>query len=237
MPGPNFYLLTSLPPLGGLGSEPPLRLEDFLDHLADAPKPRREAEALFLGEDLRQREAILAGEIDQAEPAVLTNAQLRGEQPLPAMLAIPEEGEPAGAAVLAVDAVWAAYFRHVADLGRSSAFLAEWVRYEVGLRNALAAARAKALELDAQRYLVAPDLALPEAEFAAVLSEWSAARTPLAGLQTLDAGRWGWLVEHDQWFSFADDELDAYAAKLMLLHRWKRIADAERAAPAPAGGR
>jgi hypothetical protein len=231
MPGRNFYLLSSLPPMGRIGDDPALDLAGFLRHVEDAPKVRAEAEAVFLGDDLRQREALLAGEIDEPAPTVLTAAQLRDEEPLPEFLAAGAAGAEAGAAALAVDAVWGAYFRRLADMGRRSAFLAAWVRHEVGLRNALAAARAKALGLDVQAHLVEGDLAAPQDEFTLVLGEWSAARDPLAGLRVLDAARWRWLIEHDAWFSFADDELAAYAAKLMLLHRWKRIAEAQPEAP------
>jgi hypothetical protein len=129
---------------------------------------------------------------------------------------------------LGVDRVWALYFEHAAKLARGGEMLAEWVRYEVGLRNALAAARAKALGLDAARYLVAERLGRGEEEYAAVLGEWSAAANPLAGLKVLDAARWNWIAEHSRHFTFSDDELAAYAARLVILHRWKRIAAAQQ---------
>ena len=235
MAGRNFYLLTALPAMGEIESDPPMSPGEFLQRVGDDLKVRAEAEAIFLAEDLRQREALLAGEIDEPAPTVLTPAQVRDEAPLPGELAAPAgPAEDATAAQLAVDRVWGAYFRHLAALGRRSEFLAAWVAHEVGLRNALAAARAKALGLDAQRYLVEPQFGEPEDEFTAVLGEWSAAATPLAALRALDAARWAWLVAHDGWFTFADDELAAYAAKLMLLHRWKRIAEVERETPAEA---
>jgi hypothetical protein len=31
------------------------------------------------------------------------------------------------------------------------------------------------------------------------------------------------LTAHDAWFTFSDDELAVYAARLMLLHQWLRI--------------
>jgi hypothetical protein len=232
MSGQNIYLLTALPPLGELGSPPPLTLGAFLEHVAVAARPHAQAEALFLGDDLRQREALLAGEVEQADPAVLTAAQVRNEEPLPAFVAAGREGEEALAPRLEVDAVWEAYYRRVRSLTAPGEFLAHWARFEVGLRNALAAARAKSLGLEADRYLVAPELGLPEDEYDAVAAEWSAASDPLAGSKALDATRWQWLTDHDRWFSFADDELAAYAAKLMLLHRWQRISEAS-SAPAP----
>ena len=235
MSGLNFYLLTSLPPIGELGAQPPMTQAGYLLHVEHAPRPRTEAEAIFLGDDLRQRDALLAAEIDEPTPAVLSVEQLRDEMPLPAFLAPPTADEAAaGPPTLGVDAVWAGYFDRLAQLGRGSAFLAQWVRHEVGLRNALAATRAKALGLDAQQYLVTPMLGAPADEFAPTVGEWSAAETPLAGLRLLDRARWAWLAEHDAWFTFADDELAVFAARLMLMHRWKRIAAAEReAAPAP----
>ena len=229
MPGRNYFLLSALPGLGELGSDPPIGRAELLALLDEAPRPRAQAEAIFLADDLLAREAALAGQVEAPEPLVLTAEQVRGDEPLPAWLA-GAEAEPAAPAEgrLAVDAVWAAYFRHLAGVAGVGRFVPAWIALEAGLRNALAAARAKALSLDAHRYVVEVPGALPAEEFTDVLAEWSAARTPLAGLRALDAARWQWLVEHDGWFTFADDELAAYAAKLMLLHRWRRIAQAER---------
>jgi len=217
-----YYLLTSLPPLGDLGSPAPMTPAGLLEHVADAPSPRERIGALFLGDDLLLREAVLAGEVEQASPAVLSPAQLRDEAPLPAFLTRPDSPASPRAAV---DAIWEAYFRHVAAVAarQGSAFLAAWVEYEVSLRNALAAERAKALALEGEPYLVAADLAASRDDLAPVVSEWAAAANPLAALRALDAARWAWLVAHDGWFTFADDELVAYAAKLMLLHRWNRM--------------
>jgi hypothetical protein len=39
----------------------------------------------------------------------------------------------------------------------------------------------------------------------------------------LDKARWDWLEEHGGWYSFGDCEVEVYAAKLVLLHRWRRI--------------
>ncbi len=229
MGGQNYYLLASLPGLGEPGSTPPLTPAQLLDRVADAPGPRRLIGALLLSDDLLLRESVLGGEEVDAEPAVLTGEQLRDEAPLPAMLAVEtDEGDSR----IAADVVWEAYFRHAADIARTagSAFLAAWVGSEVALRNALTAARAKTLGLDAEAYLVAGDLADPDADFDTVLGEWSAAAHPLAALRVLDTARWAWLMDREGWFTFQNDELAAYAAKLMLLCRWNRLEAAEREA-------
>ena len=236
MSGQNYYLLTALPGLGEPGADPPLTPRAMLEMLAPSPSAQQLASVIFLSDDLLLRQAVMSGEIpaDQAEPVVLSAEQIRDEAPLPVFLANearPDgqggQGESAGAQ-LGVDRVWALYFEHAARGARDGEMLAEWVRYEVGLRNALAAARAKALGLDAARYLVAERLGRGEEEYAAVLGEWSAAANPLAGLKVLDAARWNWIAEHSRHFTFSDDELAAYAARLVILHRWKRIAAAQQ---------
>ena len=223
MGGRHYYLVTSLPPLGELGTPPPLTLRDLLAHVAIAPAAAAAAAAVLLSDDLVNRQAMLAGEITDAEPTLLTADQLHDRRPLPDYLVAPTDQSAAPTA--AVDATWAAYFHHAADVATrtGSAFLADWTAYEVALRNALAAARAAALGLDPAGYLVATDLAAPDGDLAAVVSEWADAPDPLAGLRVLDAARWDWLAAHDAYYTFQDDELISYAAKLLLLHRWQRL--------------
>jgi len=230
MAGANYYILAALPALGEFGSDPPLSPAALLAMMDADPSPRALVEAILLGDDLHQRQAFVAGETQDVVPAVLRIEQVRDAAPLPGFLIAESPESPPHAPT---DAVWAAYYRHAAGVAAQgdSQFLADWIAREVALRNALVEARARALELESQPYLVAPELGDPHADFTAVLNQWASAPTPLAGLQVLDRDRWEWLATHDAWFSFDDDELAAYAAKLMLLHRWHRL---ETAAAAPA---
>ncbi len=223
MAGKNYYLLSFLPAPGPLGAEPPILCADYLAHLRDTPHARRLAEAILLSDDLLQRDAVLAGELETPEPVVLDANQVRDEAPLPDVLAAPAEDQ---ARKIASDVVWEAYFRHAARVAEQtgSPFLRAWVDFEVGLRNAVAQARARALELEPGDYLLAEDLAESTAEdFTATINEWSTAANPLAGQRALDQARRDWLDENDAYFSFGPDELAAYAAKLMLAVRWHRL--------------
>lgn len=217
----NYYRISALPALGDLGSAPPLSLAALREHVGERPAARALVDALLLFDDLRQREAFLAGELKEVSPVVLTPAEVRNEQPLPPFLT----AEGGASRRVAADTVWAAYFKHAARVAqrRGSEFLAGWISREVAMRNALAAARARALGLDPAPYLVAPELVRDDEDFSALISEWSAAPDPLAGARVLDQARWTWLHEHDAWFSFGDEELAAYAAKLMLIVRWYRL--------------
>ena len=234
MPGENYYLVTSLPTLGDLGSMPPIGLGELVERVGAFPGPSALIEAIVTGDDLLQRQGFLAGEIKSVQPAVLTAGQVRNEEPLPEPLAAgPADAQP----LAAIDAVWEAYFRWAQSVARrqGSAFLNAWVGHEVALRNALAAERAKALGLAVEPYLVVPELGRTDANLDALLAEWSAAPDPLAGLRVLDQGRWGWLTDNDAWFSFDDDEVAVYAARLVLLHRWHRLGEARQpASPQPA---
>jgi hypothetical protein len=230
MTGPYYDQLTALPALGEPGAPPPLTGAALLARVADTPAGELVA-VVLLEDDLHLRDTRLAGAAGAAggaggagglapaeAPAVLTAAQVDGREALPYPLSTPAEGH-----LIAADAVWAAYYRHAAATARAleSPFLAAWVEAEVGLRNALATARARALGLDAGRYLVAPELSGPGWE--PVVAEWAAAADPLAGWRVLLLGRWRWLKEHDGWFTFGADELAAYAAGLALLRRWQRV--------------
>ncbi|MEJ2187054.1 MAG: hypothetical protein P8Z36_14150 [Gemmatimonadota bacterium] len=221
MAGRNYYLATVLPALGDLGSTPPVALPELVRHVQGLPL-QAPVEAVVLADDLNQRDAFLAGELLRPEPAVLTRAQTRGEAPLPDFLTT---GVPDDAGRLFVDATWAAYFRFVSALGRRrGGLLARWVGSEIWLRNALVTDRAKTLGLDAEPRLVTPELGVEQPELEGTVSEWGSAATPLAGLRLLLRARWQWLVRREAWFTFHDDEMIAYAAKLVLLHRWYRLA-------------
>lgn len=226
----HYYLLAALPHLGSLGDDTPLTGEQLLRRVVECGGPRQVIEAILLSDDLLQRDALLAGEVDRPAGVVLTAAQLRDDEPLPRYLT--RQGQ--SPTRLAADGLWDAYFHHVAATARRarSKMLAAWVDAEVALRNALAAARAQSLGLDADAYLVADDLTDDRTDFSAVVNEWSAAPDPLAGLKAVDRARWAWLDEHEAWFTFGDDELAVYAARLILLQRWQRL---EKAAADVAG--
>jgi hypothetical protein len=215
-----YYLVTSLPALGALGSAPPLSPRGLLERLDAAPLDL--ATAIFLPDDLLQRESFLAGRREPFEPAVLTSEQIRGEAPLPALL---DPHSPAKTRAVAADAVWEACYAHAAAMARrhASRLLAEWVRYEVGLRNALAADRARLLGLDPESWLVARELGAPQEEFAGAVRAFAAAPDPLRAQRALDRARWSWSLDHDDWFGFGQDEVAAYALRLGWIARWHRL--------------
>jgi len=215
----QYYFMTSLPVAPPLGENPPIGLAEFYDKASDLPEVCEVVAAILLEHDLLGRQSVLTGERDHTHPIILTVAQGRGEEPLPEYL----RAEPTETArAIGDDPTWEAYFRHVDSVAARTGceFLHRWAGFEVALRNALVAARAKVLDLAPEEYYVAVELAAPEADTEQIVAAWSAATDPLSAAKALDRGRWDWLQSHGKWFSFRIDEVAAYARALVLLHRW-----------------
>lgn len=224
------YLLSVLPTLEPVGSIPPLSKQTFLEQVIESNGPVGTVKTLLLSDDLIQYQALLAEEIekDRIDLAILSLDRAEDESVLPDYL-LPkettEEQQEEQSMRLSVDGIWERYFYHAASVAKQaqSSFLKAWVGLEVGLRNALATARAQTLNLEPEAYLVAPELADKKIEYHQIVSDWSGASNPLNALRVLDEARWDWCEEHAGWYSFHACEIEVYTAKLMLLHRWRRI--------------
>jgi hypothetical protein len=224
----DYYILSMLPTIESLGAPAPMTPREFLALFEHEDPVRELIAAIFLSDDLLQRQAALAGgELNGFTPSVLSRSQLSGETDLPETL-LPVSGDDAMRFVAPEDALWETYYQwlHTLATGSRSAFLREWIGFEVGLRNALAVRRAAELDLDTGGYTLAEDLGRDEDEFTAILNDLQSADGPLDQKETLDLARWAWLDENDAWFSFGDDEILAYAVRLLLTTRWERINDA-----------
>ncbi|HSW45364.1 MAG TPA: DUF2764 family protein [Phycisphaerae bacterium] len=236
--GDRYYYLASLQTPGDLGSVLPMTPAQLLASLESSRELLPLVQALFLLDDLVQREAFLAGEVGDVEPAVLSVAQARNEAPMPSCLTSPAQDETGSRSSrsIPVDDLWEAYFRHAFSVARrlDCPFLAAWVGYEVALRNHLAALRARKLGLEPADYLVASDLADENADFSSLAGEWNAASTPLDAHKTLIRARWAWVLENQAWFSFSNDELAVYAVQIMMLGQWRRISASTEQAEAAA---
>ena len=221
------YLLSILPALEPIGSIPPMSKRELLERIIDSNGPVDSVKVLLLGDDLTQYEAFLADEIksDETDLAVISLDKVESEPVLPIFL-LPQEGNHEQENKrISVDEMWSRYFHHAAFIAKRahSSFLKAWIGFEVGLRNALVIARAHILELDSTPYLVAPRLADQDTDYSYIISAWLADSNPLSALEILDKARWEWLEENGRWYSFTACEIEVYTAKLILLHRWRRI--------------
>jgi hypothetical protein len=224
------YLLSVLPTLEPIGGIPPLSKQSFLEQVNESNGPVNTVKALLLSDDLMQYQSLLTEEIekDQIDLAILSLDVAEDESVLPDYL-LPkektEEQQEEQTVRMSVDGIWERYFHYAASVAKraQSNFLKAWIGFEVGLRNALATARAQTLELEPEAYLVAPELADKKTDYSNIVSDWSGAPNPQNAFRVLDEARWNWCEEHGGWYSFHACEIEVYAAKLILLHRWRRI--------------
>jgi len=216
----NYYILTSLPVLEESG-RPAISPKELWDKIEMCGGPVDLIEAILLGDDLINMQAVLCEEIEDADFTILTSAQVKGEEPMPDFLRTSEEP----ARKVPVDSLWKNYFKHTAKTAVScgSGFLKKWVNFEVSLRNTLVIERAKKLGFESFDFVVSQELSDDEYDFDSLVNDWSAASNPLSGLEVLDRARMQWVIENDRWFSFSDDELAAYTWKLLLINRRCRL--------------
>ncbi|MFC1781511.1 DUF2764 family protein [Planctomycetota bacterium] len=221
------YLLSVLPGLEPIGSIPPMSKSELLEHVVSSNGPVSTVEILLLYDDLGQYQALMAEEIksDQTDFALLSLEKAENDPVLPTFLLSEETSHKQENRRKSIDEIWSRYFYHAALVAKSnkSVFLKSWIGFEVGLHNALANARCQILGLDSSAYLVAPELSDKNTDYSSILSAWSSARNPLEALEVLDKVRWDWLEENGQWYSCSPSEMEVYAAKLILLHHWRRI--------------
>jgi len=219
--GGYYFILTSLPVLPDLGEPAPMDLREFRQLARQEASAAPQVDAVLLERDLLLREAVLAGQIERADGVVLSNEQVAGDEPLPDFLAPAADRQYR----VAADSTWEAYYRYVFQSAAEhhSPFLREWAGFEVTLRNALAEERASKLGLDVHDYLVADDLAGDVDSVADTVSAWALAPDPLSATKVLDQRRRQWLEENARYFTFAVDELLAYARGLVLVNRWQTL--------------
>jgi hypothetical protein len=221
------YLLSALPALEPIGSIPPMSKREFFTMVSDSKGSVRTVEVILLSDDLSQYEAFLSKEIDKEkiDLAVLSLEKSENEPVLPDFLLSEEQTQAKENNRLATESIWSRYFRHAALVAKRShsRFLKAWIGFEVGLRNALTTSRAQILDLEPEAYLVCPELADADMDYSNIMAGWHAASNPLTALEVLDKARWDWLEEHGDWYGFSAAEIEVYAAKLILLHHWRRI--------------
>ena len=228
MAGLNYYLLSALPSLGELGAAPPLSYREFLITIKGNRRAHYFSEVLAIQNDLLLWSDAATGRPAAEQPLVLASNDLgkldffrrffpwRQEDPVTSCLH--EE-----------------YYRaaHEAASRRGSRFISDWVRYEVGLLNSLGSVRAQRQAVEFTPRLT--ELQLDE-DYSPVVDAWRSAEHPSLAAAIVEAARWSWIAQNDDWFLFTDDELIAYAAKLLSLLRRQQSGNEERV-PAGATGK
>ena len=101
----------------------------------------------------------------------------------------------------------------------------KWITFDTALRNETARIRAGKRHIEAAIYL-RPDT-YPGPSLAPVVAAATLSPSFLEGEKVLDEARWKMLDELSIAHYFDLDALITYAYKLLILHRWERIRNAD----------
>ena len=182
--------------------------------------------AVLMAMDLKAMERMELG-ANPGETALFSEEELKDKSLLPFWLrqALEEEeikrGEGGG---LPFDYVWSTYYQQLAQLAEDTGcgFLGHWLSWDVGLRDALAAYRARNLGVDPEGAKSGMGLGLSEEEFKPVIEA-------LVSIKEHDHSRWqdmDRLVASHRLdyakrlapsYSFDLDELVCYAVSFVVL--------------------
>ncbi len=227
------YLLTALPPVSRRTEPPVLSVAEFRA-MIPAGALATLVDAVLTADDLRLWPGLVADASDQPPPVVLEPAVMRGESS--ADQALGEWPRAEG------DERLLGYWEWVRTQAQdhASQSLAEWVAWEVLVAGTVRAWRAQTHGSDGTWPPALSALASSDAGDQALASELAGAlrqaEDPLAVQTLIDDIRWRWLDDHDHRFTFRDDEVVLYAARLALAWRWHRILHDADAAPAATSG-
>ena len=220
------YLLTTLPPLP---EEPGSPLPISADELWDIVKLEEGdvsefAEFLLTGLDIQNLEFMERGRDEAALKAVNPIEDLKERKNLPfwveqELLAVGDVDRPSR-----FDRVWEAYFEQLFVFleDRGTEALQEWFRWEIGLRNALVAHRAKKVGIAAEDYFVAADLGLKPIEYHSIFAEFKEIDTdgdPFAEDRFLASVMLQRLKAVSPGYAFDFTEIMGYVIKFVTLAR------------------
>ncbi|NLF25858.1 MAG: hypothetical protein GX589_09420 [Deltaproteobacteria bacterium] len=221
IPGPNYYLLPSLPVIDGPTAVMPLSFADFFSQISENAFATSIVKILVLQDDLQKLPGVVTQEQSSHNFILLRDDQIEGLSFWKDFFAEPS---PPNVEIQDGEGLLTAYFEAAASLARRTrcTFLKAWIGFEVALRNALGQARATALGHPEAFHEGLPHLQ-GHHDFKPLMAEWLKAPTPLAGVELIELSRWRWLMKHDDWYKFSDQELIAYGAKLLALYRTQRL--------------
>lgn len=217
------YLLSTLPPLDKPGSVPPISCLDLLNDVSGAQRESALLTRVFLGEDILLRQEYQFGQGCEPSLIVLTEGQLKNREPLP--YGLPSYPQGGGQTRVTENELWRAYFKCVARGGQDydCRILSDWVMFEVGLRNALAAERGRLMGRDPAQCVIDFPGGRAVEEYHELVENFQRAPNPLAGARFIEQARWAWLDRHDLRYAFDVNELVAYALRLVILNRCRHF--------------
>ena len=220
------YLLTTLPPLPDApGSPLPISADELWDIVKLEEGDVSEfTEFLLTGLDIQNLEFMERGRDGAARKAVSPIEELKERKNLPFWVAQELTAYGDADRPCRFDRVWEAYYEEFMVFleDRGAEELQEWFRWEIGLRNAVVAQRAKKLGLPAEGYFVAADLGFKPTEYNAIFAELKEIETagdPFAEDRFIASATLQRLKTVSPEYAFDFSEIMGYVIKFVILAR------------------
>ncbi len=220
-----YRLMSSLPVLPGEPGAPPIGLGELVEQLGGELEGRGwlAVEAVLTSIDVANLANLMAGLGDLFDPR-----GLHGRDEFTARTCVDMPGflqelirswEESGASP-GQHEVWKAYYRYLAEVAEAtgSRVLAEWLDWEVPLRNQLATVRADSMGRDASHELITDPAG--GANHDDLVARFREEPDPLARQRLIDRARLQVIEELSGIDPFSLDAVIAYLLAVLVLDRW-----------------
>jgi len=225
------YLLTTLPPLPDEpGSPLPISAGDLWEIVKLEEGDVSEiSEFLLASLDIRNLDFLERGKEGAIEEAITSADDLKGRKNLPHWMKQELSAIKDLDRTYPFDRLWEAYFEQFMAFleERGAEELQEWVRWEIGLRNALVAHRARKMGLPADAYTVAEDLGINPVEYHSIFTELKEIETgddPFAEDRFIASVMLQRLAAATPEYAFDLNEIIGYVIKFIILARVSYLA-------------
>ena len=225
------YLLTTLPPLPDEpGSPLPISAGDLWEIVKlEEGDVSEVAEFLLASLDIRNLEFLERGKEGAVEEAITPADDLKGRKNLPHWMKQELSAIKDLDRTYPFDRLWEAYFEQFMAFleERGAEELQEWVRWEIGLRNALVAHRARKMGLPADAYSVAEEIGINPVEYHSIFTELKEIETgddPFAEDRFIASVMLRRLAAATPEYAFDFNEIIGYVIKFIILARVSYLA-------------
>jgi hypothetical protein len=225
--GKYYFLVSLIPPLPSvLGERSPLPFSELSRMVRRNIEPEDAPliESLLLAVDVANFENLHQGRALFIEGGIHTQEEIEKKNHLPLFIqAFLEEKDRGIRRPYIFDALWERYYTYVYTLAqeRECHFLADYLSWEIGLRNQFVMMRAKEKGVEAGDYLILPQVGTRD--LSALITQVKSQKSPLMAERLIDEERLKAIFHCEGGDPFSINTVLALLAKANLFSRWEKM--------------
>jgi hypothetical protein len=225
--GKYYFLMSLIPPLPSvLGEKSPFPFSEIsrIVRRNIEPEDAPLTESLLLAVDVTNFENLHQGRPLFIEGGILTQEEIERKRNLPLFIqAFLEEKDRGIRRPYVFDALWERYYSYAYTLAqeRDCRFLADYLAWEIGLRNQLVMMRAKEKGVEAGDYFILPQAGTRD--LSALVTQVKSQKNPLMAERLIDEERLKAIFHCEGGDPFSINAVLALLAKASLFSRWEKM--------------